>query len=54
MGSSISSSMVEQQRKNMEKQQKTMLAMSMAGTRDLCYWIGGVWGYNSIVSTLES
>eukprot|EP00834_Sanchytrium_tribonematis_P006624 NODE_505_length_6682_cov_0.825394.p7 type:complete len:107 gc:universal NODE_505_length_6682_cov_0.825394:5658-5338(-) len=43
MGNLISGNMAEMQRKSMEKQQKTMVAMTMANSRDLCLWIGGTW-----------
>ena len=35
--------MAENQKKAMDKQQKTMIAMGVANSRDLSVWIGGVW-----------
>ena len=39
---SITSSMADNQRKAMDRQQKTMIAMGVANSRDLSQWIGGV------------
>ncbi|KAI3639662.1 hypothetical protein MIR68_002356 [Amoeboaphelidium protococcarum] len=39
----IAAGIADAQKKNMEAQQKQMIAMQMAASRDLCMWIGGVW-----------
>ena len=46
----MSSSMKSIQQQAMENQQKQIIAMSMATSRDLCYWIAGVFSlYSSIL-----